>query len=52
MIVTIRDHEAECDLIYTNIDEIKETETKFTLYKGGFEKTFRNDLYSVIREEP
>ena len=53
MIITVRNHELECDEIYTKIVQIADYPSKFKLYKeGGFAKTFDKDIYSLIREEP
>ncbi len=52
MIITLRNHETECDEIYTNISRITETPTEFKLYKdGGFVKEFDKEIYSLQRKD-
>ena len=52
MIITLRNHENECDEIYTNISRITETATEIKLYKeGGFVKEFDKDIYSLQRKD-
>ena len=51
MIITLRNHETECDEIYTNVSRITETPTELKLYKGDFVKEFDKDVYSLQRKD-
>jgi hypothetical protein len=52
MIITLRNHEAECDEIYTNIVRIEEKPSEFILHKqGGFVKSFDKDIYDLQRKD-
>jgi hypothetical protein len=51
MTVTVRNHEAECDTVYRNIDRIEDKPSVFKLYMGGFEKEFDKDIYSIQRKD-
>jgi hypothetical protein len=52
MIITLRNHEAECDEIFTSIERITETPTELIMYKsGGFVRKFDKNIYSLQRKD-